>query len=54
MTKIEAIQLFGTGSDLAKAIGISPQAIYKWPDILTPKIEDRVIAAIVRQNVNRG
>ena len=48
MTKDEAIKLFGTGSALARAIGVSPQAIYQWPPVLTRALEDRVLAAIAR------
>ncbi len=53
MTKEEAIQLFGSGSKLARAIGVSPQAIYQWPDVLTRALEDRVLAALVRAKQQR-
>ena len=49
MTKQEAIRLFGTGTKLARAIGVTPQAIYQWPDELTPVLNDRVMAAMMRQ-----
>ena len=32
MKKNDAIQLFGSVKELADAIGVWPQAIYKWPD----------------------
>jgi DNA-binding transcriptional regulator YdaS (Cro superfamily) len=48
MKKKDVIKLFGSLSNLARAIGISPQAVSQWPDELTPAIRDRVIAAAVR------
>lgn len=49
MTKTEAISLFGENqSDLARALGITPQAVYQWPDDLVEAQIDRVIGAAVR------
>jgi len=48
MEKARAIKFFGTVLNLAQAIGIKHQAIYGWPDELPPRIEDRVIAALLR------
>ena len=31
MKKTDAINFYGTSSRLAKALGITPQAVYKWP-----------------------
>lgn len=46
MDKQKAIDLLGgTPSAAARAIGITPQAVNAWPDVLTPRIADRVIAA---------
>lgn len=46
MTKAEAIRLLGgNAATAARAIGISPQAIQQWPERLTPRLADRVIAA---------
>lgn len=51
MEKSKAIQLLGgTTESAARAIGISYQAISKWPELLPPRIADRVIAAYVRKN----
>lgn len=51
MKKSEAISLLGGSvSKAAKAIGINPQAVSQWPDELSRAIEDRVIAAVARQN----
>jgi len=50
MDKHEAIELLGGSiSAAAAAIGISYQAVDKWPDVLTPAIRDRVQAALYRQ-----
>lgn len=49
MTKQEAIDLLGgTSANAARLIGISTAAIAQWPQELPPRIEDRVIAALVR------
>lgn len=49
MLKIQAIKLFGeTNSDAARAIGVTYQAIAKWPDVLPSRISDRVLGACVR------
>ena len=53
MTKQEAIKLFGTATKLARAIGICPQAVYQWPDILTPLLNDRVMAAMMRRTAGK-
>jgi hypothetical protein len=50
MTKTEAIQLLGgTVRAAATEIGVKPQAIAGWPDALTRKTEDRVLAALWRR-----
>ncbi|AEC22313.1 hypothetical protein PT7_P077 (plasmid) [Pusillimonas sp. T7-7] len=49
MKKSEAINILGGNiSAAAKAIGVSYQAVAKWPDPLSPRIVDRVIAAQAR------
>ena len=51
MTKTEAIEaLGGTRVKVAEAIGISPQAVSDWPELLTAAIEDRVLAALWRRS----
>ncbi len=51
MEKAQAIQMLGgTIESSAKAIGISYQAVSKWPDVLPPRIADRVIAAYARKH----
>ncbi len=52
MKKQDAIRIFGTGTKLAHAIGISPQAVYQWPEELTAALNDRVIAAAIRENLS--
>ncbi len=49
MKKTEAIEMLGgTKTAASQAIGVSYQAVNKWPDELTKKIQDRVVAAVVR------
>lgn len=51
MNKTEAIQLLGGSvAKAAEAIGINSQAISQWPDILPPRISDRVEAALWRMS----
>jgi len=50
MLKNEAIELLGGSvSSAAKAVGVSYQAVVKWPDVLPPRIADRVYAALWKQ-----
>jgi hypothetical protein len=52
MRKSEAIHLLGgTSQTAADAIGVTRQAVEKWPDELPPRIEDRVVAAIARKHL---
>ena len=49
MLKSQAIELLGgTVTSAADAIGVSYQAIVKWPPELPPRIVDRVQAAMWR------
>lgn len=51
MKKENAIKLLGGSISLAaKKIGITYQAVVKWPDELSPAIADRVIAAVAIEN----
>ena len=53
MRKSKAIELLGGSEALAaKAIGISYQAVEKWPDPLPSRIADRVQAAVARQHLS--
>lgn len=50
MLKTEAIQMLGgTPTATAEAIGITPQAVNDWPDVLSARISDRVYAALARK-----
>lgn len=48
MNKDLALNLLGGAAAAAQAIGISIQAVNKWPEPLPPRIADRVVAALVR------
>ena len=51
MLKSQAIELLGgTVTSAADAIGISYQAVVKWPDELPGRIADRVQAALWRMS----
>lgn len=50
MLKSKAIEhLGGTTASAAEALGVTYQAVDKWPDVLPVRIGDRVIATLVRQ-----
>jgi DNA-binding transcriptional regulator Cro len=51
MKKSEAIDLFGGIVDAAVALGVSRQAIEKWPDPLPLRISDRVLGAAARNQL---
>jgi hypothetical protein len=52
MEKAKAIELLGGSvSSAAAAIGISYQAVDKWPDRLPERISDRVLAALARRHL---
>lgn len=49
MLKTEAIELLGKSvAAAAEAIGVTYQAVDKWPEVLPPRIADRVQAALWR------
>ena len=55
MQKTQAIeQLGGNITAAAKAIGISYQAVNKWPEVLSPRVADRVEAAVSRLKSKRS
>lgn len=49
MDKTRVMDFFGGREATAHAIGCTPQAVSDWPDELPPRIQDRVIAAAVRE-----
>lgn len=52
MLKAKAIELLGgSTASAAKEIGVSYQAIDKWPDELPPRLADRVLAAVARKHL---
>lgn len=48
MTKTDAIQLFGSQTALARALGLTDSAVSQWPDELTQERIDRVTGAAIR------
>lgn len=49
MLKSEAVTLLGgTIPAAADAVGVTYQAVDKWPNVLPPRIADRVQAALYR------
>jgi hypothetical protein len=52
MLKKQAIELLGgTVAEAAKRLGVTYQAVRKWPELLPPRISDRVLAALARQHL---
>jgi hypothetical protein len=52
MQKAKAIELLGGSIAAAAAlVGISYQAVEKWPDPLPDRISDRVLAALARKHL---
>ncbi len=51
MTKDDAIRVFGSQTKLAAALGISPQAVFQWPETLTPRQANEVLGAAIRSGV---
>lgn len=43
--------LGGTPTAVAEAIGVSPSAISQWPEVLPPRLADRVLAALARKHL---
>jgi hypothetical protein len=54
MDKSEALRLLGGTAEAAREIGVTAQAIGQWPDPLTPKIADRIQAALWRKSQGRS
>lgn len=52
MKKSEAIQLLGGSvKEAAATLGVTYQAVEKWPEELPPRIADRVLGAHVRKSM---
>ena len=47
-TKADAIELFGTPGKLAKAMGVNPNTVSRWPDQLTQSQCDEVVGLAIR------
>ncbi len=54
MLKSKAIEaLGGTVALAAGKVGVTYQAVDKWPEVLPPRIADRVLAAIAKERLPR-
>lgn len=55
MNKQQAIDMLGgKPSKAAKAIGITPQAVNGWPELLSDRIRDRVELAFIKLQKTEG
>lgn len=54
MNKQDAIQLFGSGAALARALGITRGAVSLWPDVLDQRRADEVVGAAMRLGLVPG
>lgn len=53
MLKLKAIELLGGSiAEAAGRTGVTYQAVQKWPDVLSQRIADRVVAAIAREHLD--
>ncbi len=50
MKKTIAIEIFGSGASLARAVGLTRGAVWLWPEDLTTRQQDEVIGAAIRLN----
>lgn len=50
MKKNTAIEIFGSGAQLARSIGVTRGAVWLWPETLTIRQQDEVIGAAIRLN----
>lgn len=53
MNKADAVKWYGTGAELARAVGISRQAVNKWPAII-PKGSAMDLADITKGEKRNG
>ena len=48
LTKQQAIELFGNGAKLGRAVGLTRGRISQWPETLDQKQTDLVVGAAIR------
>jgi transcriptional repressor of cell division inhibition gene dicB len=48
LTKQQAIAIFRTQGELARALGITTSAVGQWPDVLDQRKADEVVGAALR------
>lgn len=49
-TKTQARERFGDQAGIARALGITPQAVHRWPEQLTTRQSNEITGAAIRQN----
>jgi len=47
-SKSQAVKVFGSQAAVARALGVSNQAISQWPEKLTQAQQDRLLGAAIR------
>lgn len=52
MTKQEAIDIFGSRGEIAKALNLTRAAISMWPNELPTRQRDQIVGAAIRQGKN--
>jgi hypothetical protein len=48
LTKLQAIEMFGSQAEIGRALGISRSAISLWPDVLDQRKTDELVGAATR------
>ena len=52
MLKTKAIELLGGSvAEAARTLGLTYQAVYKWPDVLPEEARNRVVAHLAQQQL---
>jgi DNA-binding transcriptional regulator YdaS (Cro superfamily) len=53
MKKSEAFELLSCSlTELAELVGVTPSAVSQWPEVLTDRLADRVLAVLARRHLS--
>lgn len=52
MTKQDIKRIFGSYANCGRAVGLTRQSVYSWPDPVPHCYADRVLGACVRQGIS--